>query len=129
MRAGIIGRAGGLDDGQALRVVKRLERRERRVQSEKAVEVNRRARSGAGFGPGGAGPGNGDGRAQAVIVGLAVRNDHVEAVNRAALKDGDQQLAPRADGRRRAAEKRRREAKGQHSHLARFEEDSEIHHD
>jgi len=58
-----------------------------------------------------------------------VRNDHVEPVNRAALKDRDEQFSSRAGCRRGAAEKLWLKAERQHRHRAGLEEDSSAQHD
>ncbi len=121
MRAGVVRRSARVDDGERPVVPERLERRHRRVQAEEAVEVDRRAHRVA------AGTWNRNRRTQAVVVGVAVRDDHVEAVHGAALEDGDEQLAPGAGGGRRAAEERGGEAEREHRHRAGLEEQSSIH--
>ena len=50
VRARAVGRAGGVDDGELLRVPQRLERREPRVQAEEAVEIDRAVGARSGFG-------------------------------------------------------------------------------
>ena len=88
MRARGIGRAHGVDNRQMPRVEHRLERRERRVQSEESVQIDGRIGRAVRFG-------NGDGGPQFVIALLSEGNHHVQAVHGAALEDGDQDfLAP-----------------------------------
>ena len=71
-------------------VPERLERRQRRMQAEEAVEVDGRRRRRRA-----AGRGDGDAAARGVVVGVAVRHDHAEPVHGAALEDRDQDLRPR----------------------------------
>ena len=57
-----------------------------------------------------------------VVIRFAERHDHVQAVNRTALKDGDEQLrASRFSGGSGPGEKRWREPEGDHRQAARFE--------
>src|SRR5262245_64841395 len=84
------------------------------METEKAVEVDRAAiRSWRR---------NRDGGPQAVVLAVAVRHDHVEPVDGAALEERDQQLAPRARCRRGAREERWGEADGEHRHCSRLDE-------
>ena len=91
------------------------------MQPEEAVQVNRRADRRV--------PGRAmaiDGRS-AVVLGLAKRHDHVEPVDRAALKDGDEQLgSASAGGFNGPRQKRRREPERHHRHAARFEKDRRV---
>src|SRR6266851_812790 len=66
----------------------RPERRERRVQAEEAVQVEGRIGHARGR------AGDRDVAARGIVVGVAVRDDHAEAVHRAPLEDGDQDLRP-----------------------------------
>src|SRR5436190_24117669 len=78
-----IGRADGVQRRETLVVPQRFERREARVETEMAVEVDD------------IGPGNRDARPLVVIQRLAMRNDHVETINRAALVEAHQNWAAR----------------------------------
>src|SRR2546426_12379503 len=78
-----VGRADGVDRGQALRVPPRLQRREPGMEPEVAVEVDDvrcRHRYPRPF---------------PVIQGVAVRHDHVEPVHGAALEEADENRAVR----------------------------------
>src|SRR5215213_483076 len=72
----------GVDDGQSLRVPQRLERGERRVQAEEAVQVNGRLAGGRARALRLSDPQR---RAQTVITAFAVWHDHVQPVHRAPL--------------------------------------------
>jgi hypothetical protein len=76
-----VGRSGGMDDGELLAIPQRLQRRERRVQAEEAIEID--AESPAGLG-------HRDGGAQVVIALFAVRHHDVQSIGGAALEDGDE---------------------------------------
>src|SRR5688572_26067659 len=92
MGARAIGRSRSVDDREALRIPQRLERRERRMQAEETIEIDGRFRRAAlprRFR-------NGKRRAQVVVRAFAVGYDHVETVDRAALKDRDQGLTASA---------------------------------
>ncbi len=91
VRARAVGRSGGMDDGETLRIPHRLEPGERRMQAEETVEVDDRLARRAL-----ARLRNGNRRAHGVIIFLAVRHHDVEAVGRAALEDGDQSFPPPA---------------------------------
>jgi hypothetical protein len=67
---------------------------------------------------------NRDRRAKRVVVGLAVRHHHVQAVDGAALKDRDEELSARSRAFGGAREERRREAERHHRHSARLDEDA-----
>ncbi len=95
MRARAVGRSAGVDDRQLPRVVERLERRQPRMHAEEPVEIERRIRRRAG-------PCDRDARPRRVVVALAERHDHVQAVDRAALEDRHQHLAPSAPLRPRS---------------------------
>jgi hypothetical protein len=96
VRSRCIGRSARLDDGELASIPERLERSEARVQPEEAVEIERRV---AGR-PGRASDRNR--RTRAVILCVAVRDDHAQAVHCAALEDRDQLLGPssRSGGKR-----------------------------
>src|SRR5690349_5938333 len=121
MRSRVIRRSACVDDGQRLVVPQRLERGHRRVKAEEPVEVDRGSHRLA------ARTRNRDRGPEAVIVRFAVRNDHVEAIDRATLEDRDHKLAACPDGCSRAAKERRRKAERQHRHRARFQKDPAIH--
>ena len=80
MRARVVGRAGRVDDREMTLVVNALERRERRVKSVKAVQVNDAIIAGRRFF-------DGDARPQSVISAVFERDDRVQPVHGAALKD------------------------------------------
>jgi hypothetical protein len=118
-----VGRAAGVHDREAPIVPDRLERRERGVQAEESGQVEggvRHARSRAG---------DRDVAARGIVVRIAVRNDHAEAVHRAPLEDGDQDLrpgggAPLREGRareeaRRAAQREQGERAALHERAPR----------
>jgi len=85
MRPRRIGRSGCVDNRQVLLVEQRLQRRQRRMQSEKTVEVNRRIRplvAAAGR------PGNRNRRPQTVVRPLAMRHYDIQPIGGAALENG-----------------------------------------
>jgi hypothetical protein len=86
------------------------------METEEAVEIDRAL--------GGSRPGNGNARARGVIVALAEGDDHVEAVDRAALEDGDQDPASRRRGLDGPREKSGREAETQQGKSAVLHEDA-----
>ena len=110
-----------MDDGQLPRVPERLERLQPGIESKEAVEIERARRSVRR-------PGrcDRDARPRAVILLVAERHDHVEAVDRAALKDGDEPLRPRgrARGKRRARQERGRKPEADQRERAVLQEDS-----
>src|SRR6266404_814619 len=118
MRPGGIGRAAGVHDRQLAAIPQRLQRGETRIEAEETVEIECAVRA-AGR------PADGDSRPGPVVVGLTVRHDDAQAVDRAALEDGDELCrAPgRAGGERRACEKRRREAEADQRERAVLQED------
>src|SRR5215471_21051678 len=65
------------------RVIQGLERRERRMQTEEAIQIDRGLRRAVRLG-------NSDRRAQFVVTRLSERNHHVEAVYSAALENRNQ---------------------------------------
>ena len=76
------------------------------MQTEEAIEIERCLSAAVGFR-------NRDVRPHVVVAVLAVRHDDIQAINRAALKDRNQRLAPAAVDvlkvrGQRALEKRRR---------------------
>ena len=93
VRARRVGRTDRIDNRQMLLVEQRLERRERGMQSEEAVQVDRGVVVLAWVA---GGPRDRDGRAQVVVGLLAVRHHDVQAVGRAALEDRDQNFLARA---------------------------------
>ena len=78
VRAGHVGRAGGVNNGEMALIVERLEGRERWMEAEEAVEIEDLVLR------------NGDAGAHVVVICFAVRDDDVETVGCAALKDDDQ---------------------------------------
>ena len=56
------------------------------MHAEEAIQVERRSLSGSGAG-------DGDGRSCGVVLPLAIRHDHVQAVDCAALENGNQGFA------------------------------------
>ena len=78
----------GVDGRENAVVPQRLERRERRMQPEESIEVDRRVcRAGRGAR-------DGDRGTHSIVVALAERHDDVQRVRRAALEEHDQHLAP-----------------------------------
>jgi hypothetical protein len=69
-----------MNDGEMTLLPQGLEGRERRMQSEEAVEIEDRLFGNVNTGTHG------------VILGLAVRDDDVESIGRTALEDHDQSL-------------------------------------
>src|SRR5579864_3377828 len=69
-----------MNDGEMMLLPQRLKGRERRMQSEEAVEIEDRL------------PGNVDAGAHGVVLGLAMWDDDVKSIGRAALEDHDQAL-------------------------------------
>ena len=106
-----------MDDGEHPPVPEGLQHRKTRVEREEAVEIDSRVLLPAGPRRAGAdagrrGPADGDAGSGTVVVGIGKRHDHVQAVDGAALKDGDQLAsAARGAGRERGpGEKGRCEA-------------------
>ena len=89
MRAGGIGRACRVDDGQMAGVVYRFERLQRRMQAEEAVEIYGGIRRSVRLG-------QRQIRAQIVIGGFSVGNDYVQPIHGAALKNCDEDFLARA---------------------------------
>src|SRR5438552_17234726 len=81
-----IGRADRVNRGEAFVVPQRFERRQTRMQPEMTVEIHDIRR------------GNGDARALLVILRLAVRTEHLQAVDRTALKEADETRTRGAEG-------------------------------
>src|SRR6185312_17368634 len=83
-------RAGCFNDRQALRIPQWFEGGHGRMQSKEPVKVERCFDiSSLRFG-------NGDRRAQVIVVALAVRNHHVQAVDRSTLENRNQSFATAA---------------------------------
>ena len=118
VRAGGIGRAGRVNDGQLAVVKQRRQRRERRVQAEEAIEVH------GGQVAAIARSRNRNRRAHAIIVRLAERHHDVQAVRGAALKQHDEFLLAGTCSRRsnRALQKCRERAHSQHRDSAALDE-------
>src|SRR5207253_6508090 len=108
-----------VDDGELPRVPEPLQWLQPRIEAEEAIEIHRSVLAGVR-------PRNRDARPRAVVLRFAERHDDAEAVDRAALEDGNQLLrAARATrGKRRAREKRRREPEADESERTVFEEDT-----
>ena len=87
MRPRWIGRAHRIDNRQMLRVEHRLQRGERRVQSEEAVQIHRRGGRAIGLR-------NRERRAKLVVARFAERNNHVQTIHCAALENRHQNLLP-----------------------------------
>ena len=127
MRTRGIGRTRRVHDGEMLRGVERLERSQRRVQAEEAIEIDRGVlRIGAGRAR------NGDRRPHAVIARLGVRHDNVQAVGSAALENHHQNFLAR--GRsicriERALEPQGRAAHANHSETGVPQKDSSSRHE
>ena len=93
-----VGRANRVNRGEALVVPELLERRETRVQAEMAVEIYDRV------------GGNRDARPLLIIRRLAMRDDHVQSVDGAALEEANERrTVGRSDGRTAGCEGRARE--------------------
>src|SRR5262249_24575622 len=99
-----VGRSARVDDRKLPRVPQRLQRLQPWIEPEKAVEIERRSVARAG-------PSDRDARASPVVLALAERHDDAEAVDGAALEDGNQlfRAAALAGRERGPSEKRRRE--------------------
>src|SRR5271165_885362 len=96
MGAGSVGRARGVNDGEMALVPKRLERRQRGMQSEEAVEIDHLL------------PRNVDAGPHGVIRGLGVGHNNVQAVSSAALENDDEPFVA-GTGLRRAPCRPRKE--------------------
>src|SRR6266545_4946230 len=95
-----------MNDRELARVPQRLERCETRMQPEEAIEIDGAlSRSWRG---------NADARPCGVVLALAERNDHIQPVDSAALKDRDEDLAAcAAGGFHRARQECRRETEAE----------------
>src|SRR5204862_3152653 len=94
MRARVVRRATGVNDRQLARIPERLERRQPRIESEEAVEVD-------GGVVGGPRALYGDARTRAIVLIVTDRHNHAEAIHGAPLKDRDEPLRPRGCARRK----------------------------
>jgi hypothetical protein len=92
------------------------ERRHARVHPEETVQVDGAVLATRAC--------HGDRRTQLVVLRLSVRDDHVEAVDRSALEDRDEQAAIRSGRRRGARQERRRKPQRHHRHRAGFRRDA-----
>src|SRR5262245_2804714 len=92
MRTRGSGRSAGMNDGEPPLVPEGLQRGESRVKTESAVKVDRGVRVARD------GTRNGDAPPRRVVRRLGVGHDHAEPVDRAALKDRDENPGTRADG-------------------------------
>src|SRR5207245_1661616 len=100
----------------------RHERSERGMHTEETVEINggplARSR-----------PGNGDARASSVVLVFAVGHYDIESINRATLKDGDEDLLPfRCRRIGHLHEDIRKQAAGDECQSGRFQKESAIDH-
>src|SRR5262249_55944591 len=82
VRSGGVGGTAGVDHRQLTPLPQLLERREARVETEEAVEIERAVLR--------AGRRHRDSRPRACIFAIAKRDDEAEAVDGAPLKDGDE---------------------------------------
>jgi hypothetical protein len=121
VRSRFVMRSAGMDDGEFAPLEERHERRHARVESEESVEIQGAL--------GSAGSWHGDRRPAAVVRPLAVGDDHVEAIDCAALKDGDHHLLPRARRRHRLGDELRREPEAQERKTSVLEKDTSVHGD
>lgn len=80
MRAGHIGRPGSMHDRKMSMIIEGLQRSHRRMQAEKAVQIQNFLRP------------DSDGGTHGVVVLFAVRDDDVQPVGRAPLKQDNQLL-------------------------------------
>ena len=120
MRARRIGRAYRMHDRQIARIVNRLERRERRMQPEEAVQIDGRIRVPSGCGIAMVGP-------QIVVALFAMRDHHVQSVTAPRWKIATRIFLARAGriGRiQRAREPRRRRPDAEHRHGRTLEKNS-----
>ena len=114
MRPRVVGRTAGVNDGELPRVPERLQRREARIESEEAVEIDRGVVAGAG-------PRDRDARPRPVVFAFAERYDDAQAVDGAALKDRDELLGAAGGPRERCPrEERRREPEADKREARRF---------
>ncbi len=113
-----VGRADGVNRGEALVVPQALERREARVQTEVPVQVHDVLR------------GNGDARPLPVVQRLTVGHDHVEPVHGAALEEANQDWVVRWNdgtmdrGKCGSRQKQRIQAEAKECEAARFHKDA-----
>src|SRR5258706_808981 len=121
MRSRRIRRADRVYEGRAVIFEVRRQRTQRRMQSKESVEIDRTAL--------GARTRHRNRRPRRVIRLLTIRDDDIQPVHRAALKDCHQRLAPL---RRRSAghlhEHIRKEAAADESKARGFEEDASVDH-
>src|SRR6187399_1597652 len=111
-----------MHDRQVAAIPKRFERAETRIEAEEPVEIECTLA--------GAGAGNGDGRAGTVILGLAARDDHAQAIDRPSLKDRDELPRPMrvAGGECRPRQKRGSKTEADQRECAVLEKDSPSNH-
>ena len=90
-----VGRSSSVHDGEMALLPQRLKWRQRRMQSEEAIEIDHGLSWNVDAGP------------HRIVLRLAVRNNNVEPVGRAALEDDDETLVTRAlDRSERGARKK-----------------------
>jgi hypothetical protein len=80
-----VGRAASVDNGEMTLIVKRLERRQRRMEPKEAVKIDNLVLR------------NGDCGSHGVVILFAVRDDSIQTVGRAALENDNEPLAGSAD--------------------------------
>src|SRR5262245_44983571 len=103
-----------MNDRQLAAVPQRLERLQGWMQREAPIEIDSAVRP--------ARLRNGDARTDLIVPGLEERHDDVQTVGRAALEDGDQDLAAAIPLRSRAQQPGRRGADGAESDRGRTQE-------
>lgn len=115
--SGRIVRAARVNDRQIAAVPERLQWAEARIEAEESVEVE--CCSFTRFGTT-----DGDTRPRAVVLRLAVRHHHVQAVHGATLENRDEltRVATAPSGKRGAGQERRREAETHQGERAVLEE-------
>src|SRR5262249_29775812 len=102
MRARAVGRAAGVDDGKRATAIERHEWRQTGMEGEETVEIE-------GCVCAVAGPRNRNRGPATIVLALTAGDDHIQAVDRAALEDCDEQLRAGRGGRSRSRQKRWRE--------------------
>src|SRR5579862_3773325 len=110
-------RTDGVDDSQLTILKERLQGLQAGMETEEAVEIDGCAGRAA------TGRWNGNCGAQLVVVGFGKRNDYVESIHRAALKEHDHLLFARRGGSGYGAlQKRRERSHAEHGDATVFQE-------
>src|SRR5204863_434377 len=120
-RAGRLGRATGVDDGEGAVLPEWRERRQRGMEREEAVEIERPVALTA------RGRLERDRRTGGPVRRVAVGHDHAEPVHGATLEDRDEDLAPGGSRRRGSDEERRRTAERHERASPALEEGPSVH--